>query len=201
MTLIKTWQVRQAETGIGSVEAKDDEIRELRQALTKPESEPEGTQNVRTPASERAALATELRGITPIDMDFSDMTDLADRAAAMLEADAKYRTHCAEYANVQSNEALRYQRRIHELKVELEQAQQVAVPQGLLLLGYVDKHYGTVVHDTGSSERQAVYTLSAAPQPAAYVPLTDAEIDTLVGETDQLSDFARAIEQAVRGKT
>ena len=33
MNQIKTWQQRQAETGIGSVEAKDDEIRELRQAI------------------------------------------------------------------------------------------------------------------------------------------------------------------------
>ena len=33
MNQIKTWQQRQAETGIGSVEAKDDEIRDLRQAI------------------------------------------------------------------------------------------------------------------------------------------------------------------------
>jgi hypothetical protein len=31
--MIKTWQQRQAETGIGSIEAKDDEIRDLRQAI------------------------------------------------------------------------------------------------------------------------------------------------------------------------
>jgi hypothetical protein len=33
MNQIKTWQERQSETGIGSVEAKDDEIRDLRQAI------------------------------------------------------------------------------------------------------------------------------------------------------------------------
>ena len=37
MNQIKTWQQRQAETGIGSVEAKDDEIRELRQAIEQAE--------------------------------------------------------------------------------------------------------------------------------------------------------------------
>jgi hypothetical protein len=37
MNKIKTWQQRQAETGIGSVEAKDDEIRELRQAIRQAE--------------------------------------------------------------------------------------------------------------------------------------------------------------------
>ena len=37
MNQIKTWQQRQAETGIGSVEAKDDEIRDLRQAIEQAE--------------------------------------------------------------------------------------------------------------------------------------------------------------------
>jgi len=44
MNQIKTWQQRQAETGIGSVEAKDDEIRELRQAIEQAERvEPVGS--------------------------------------------------------------------------------------------------------------------------------------------------------------
>ena len=33
MSQIKTWQQRQAETGIGSIEARDDEILDLRQAI------------------------------------------------------------------------------------------------------------------------------------------------------------------------
>lgn len=40
MTHIKTWRERVQATGIGSGEARDDEIRELRQALAQPESEP-----------------------------------------------------------------------------------------------------------------------------------------------------------------
>jgi len=39
MNQIKTWQQRQAETGIGSVEAKDDEIRDLRQAIEQAEGQ------------------------------------------------------------------------------------------------------------------------------------------------------------------
>jgi hypothetical protein len=35
--MIKTWQQRQAETGIGSIEAKDDEIRDLRRAIEQAE--------------------------------------------------------------------------------------------------------------------------------------------------------------------
>jgi len=37
--MIKTWQQRQAETGIGSIEAKDDEIRDLRQAIEQAEGQ------------------------------------------------------------------------------------------------------------------------------------------------------------------
>ena len=40
-------------------------------------------------SAERGALIAELRGITPIDIDYSDMAELADRAADMLAADAQ----------------------------------------------------------------------------------------------------------------
>lgn len=75
------------------------------------------------PSGERAALIERL-------LDGQTLPTMEERKsiADMLAADSKYRAYCSEYANVQANEALRYQKRIRDLEAV---AQQVAVPQVL----------------------------------------------------------------------
>jgi hypothetical protein len=74
MNQIKTWQQRQAETGIGSVEAKDDEIRELRQAI----------EQAGKATPEHDALIAEMRVTAPIWEGY--VGDMLRSAADKLEA-------------------------------------------------------------------------------------------------------------------
>jgi hypothetical protein len=74
MNKIKTWQQRQAETGIGSVEAKDDEIRELRQAI----------EQAGKATPEHDALIAEMRVTAPIWEGY--VGDMLRSAADKLEA-------------------------------------------------------------------------------------------------------------------
>lgn len=94
--------------------------------------------------------------------------------------------------------------------VESREAQQVAVPQEPV--GVVDESDDGLFVDLETPDGvmvKRVDKLYAAPQPA-YVPLSDAEIKVLIpcGDAwkyevgfDEATKFARAIEQAVRGKT
>jgi hypothetical protein len=74
------------------------------------------------PADKRAVLIAGLReSAIIVEADGWSFGDELREAADMLEADARYRTYCSEYANVQANEALRYQKRIRDLEKQLEQ--------------------------------------------------------------------------------
>jgi len=79
----------------------------------------------------REALIKELRGSADLLQigkveDWDGLAEEVIQAAKMLEADARYRVICSDYANVQTNEAVRYQKRIRDLEKQV--SQQVAVP-------------------------------------------------------------------------
>ena len=123
------------------------------------------------PASDREALIAQLRGFAD-SFGSAFMNGICSKAADMLAADAKYRTHCSEYANVQAQCLISYQKRVRDLKAELEQAQQVAVPQEP---PYPNCQF-KICDLTGQCKGEGRCHHPSAP---AYVPLTDEQTKML----------------------